>query len=162
MNKILNLIDRLLATGLIVAMLGILMAVVWQVISRYILQDPASVTEELSRFFLIWIGLLGAAYAYRQKVHLGFNLLVEKQQPKSRRITLTLVEILVFLFSASTLLFGGVELVSLTLELRQISAALGVQMGYIYLVLPVSGGLIMLYSLVNIHELWTEQSGESN
>ena len=79
MRSIIAFIDRAVAGTLILAMSGILLAVVWQVISRYVLKDPASVTEELSRFFLIWIGLLGAAYAYRQKVHLGFNLIVEKQ-----------------------------------------------------------------------------------
>jgi TRAP-type C4-dicarboxylate transport system permease small subunit len=154
MRKVIRLIDQLVAGTLMLAMTLILLTVVWQVISRYILQDPASVTEELSRFLLIWIGLLGAAFAYRQKVHLGFNLIVEKQSELVRKYILTLVELLVITFCATTLLFGGSQLVSLTLELEQISAALGIRMGYVYVVLPVSGLLLIWYGLINIHNLW--------
>ncbi|TPV59052.1 TRAP transporter small permease [Aestuariibacter sp. GS-14] len=161
MRSIIAFIDRTVAGALILAMLGILLAVVWQVISRYILKDPASVTEELSRFFLIWIGLLGAAYAYRQKVHLGFNLIVEKQPAQRRKVILTLVELLVFGFCATALLYGGNQLVSLTLQLEQISAALEVKIGYVYTVLPITGALIMLYCLINIRNLWVSDDVEA-
>lgn len=160
MRKVIRLIDQLVAGTLMLAMALILLTVVWQVISRYILQDPASVTEELSRFLLIWIGLLGAAFAYRQKVHLGFNLIVEKQSEYVRKYILTLVELLVIVFSAATLLFGGSQLVSLTLELEQISAALGIRMGYVYVVLPLSGSLLIGYGLINIHNLWLADEEE--
>ncbi|GGF77173.1 TRAP transporter small permease [Alteromonas lipolytica] len=161
MRKVIRLLDQFVAGILMLAMTLILLTVVWQVISRYVLADPASVTEELSRFLLIWIGLLGAAFAYRQKVHLGFNLIVEKQPPERRKYILTLVELLVIIFCASTLLFGGAQLVSLTLELEQISAALGVRMGYVYIVLPLSGALIICYGLINIHNLWLADEEEA-
>ena len=161
MRTLIRLLDKFVAGTLMLAMTLILLTVVWQVISRYVLQDPASVTEELSRFLLIWIGLLGAAFAYRQKVHLGFNLIVEKQSPHIRKVILTVVEFLVIIFCATTLLFGGSQLVSLTLELKQISAALGVRMGYVYMVLPVSGTLIMCYCFINIHNLWLDDNQEA-
>lgn len=154
MRKLIRLIDQLVAGTLMLAMTLILLTVVWQVISRYVLQDPASVTEELSRFLLIWIGLLGAAFAYRQKVHLGFNMIVEKQSEQVRKYTHTVVELLVIIFCATTLVFGGSQLVTLTLELEQISAALGIPVGYVYVVLPVSGILLIWYGLINIHNLW--------
>lgn len=154
MQRLIRYIDKLVASLLILAMTLILLTVIWQVISRYILQDPASVTEELSRFLLIWIGLLGAAYAYSQKVHLGFNLIIEKQSPQIRKWVLTAVELLVIIFCGSTLVFGGAQLVALTLDLKQISAALGIGMGYVYMVLPLSGGLMMFYALINIYQLW--------
>lgn len=161
MRKVIRFLDQFVAGALMLAMTLILLTVVWQVISRYILQDPASVTEELSRFLLIWIGLLGAAFAYRQKVHLGFNLIVEKQPEQRRKLILTLVELLVIVFCATTLLFGGSQLVSLTLELEQISAALGIRMGYVYTVLPLSGILIICYGLINIHNLWLADEEEA-
>lgn len=151
---IIRLIDRALAGTLIVAMISILLTVIWQVVSRYVLKDPASITEELSRFILIWIGILGAAYAYRQNAHLGFNLIVERQSRKVKRLLLTCVEIIVIIFCVLVMVYGGSELVSLTLELEQISAALGIKMGLIYSVLPLSGALIIAYALVNITTLW--------
>jgi len=151
---IIRLIDKALAGTLIVAMISILLTVIWQVVSRYVLKDPASITEELSRFILIWIGILGAAYAYRQNAHLGFNLIVERQSRKVKRLLLTCVEIIVIIFCVLVMVYGGSELVSLTLELEQISAALGIKMGLIYSVLPLSGALIIAYALVNITTLW--------
>ena len=158
---IIRLIDKALAGTLIIAMVSILLTVIWQVVSRYVLKDPASVTEELSRFILIWIGILGAAYAYRQKAHLGFNLIVERQSRKVKRLLLTCVEVIVIIFCVLVMVYGGAELVSITLELEQISAALGVKMGFIYSVLPLSGGLIIAYALVNITALWRNNNKES-
>ena len=158
---IIRLIDKALAGTLIAAMVSILLTVIWQVVSRYVLKDPASITEELSRFILIWIGILGAAYAYRQNAHLGFNLIVERQSHKVKRLLLTCVEIIVIIFCILVMVYGGAELVSLTLELEQISAALGVKMGFIYSVLPLSGSLIIAYALVNITTLWRNNNKES-
>tara|TARA_B100001964_G_scaffold239235_1_gene306264 strand:- start:1033 stop:1518 length:486 start_codon:yes stop_codon:yes gene_type:complete len=153
---IIKFIDKTLAAALVVAMTCILLTVIWQIVSRYLLQDPAAATEELSRFFLIWIGILGAAYAYKQRAHLGFNLIVERRSFAVKRILLTLVECVVIYFCVLVMVYGGPELVMLTLELNQISAALGVKMGHIYLVLPLSGLLIIGYSLVNIATLWSQ------
>ncbi len=143
------------------AMVSILLTVIWQVFSRYVLKDPASVTEELSRFILIWIGILGAAYAYRQHAHLGFNLIVERQSRNTKRVLLTCVEIIVIVFCVLVMLYGGSELVLLTLELEQISAALGIKMGVIYSVLPLSGALIIAYAFANIISLWQHNNKES-
>ena len=83
----------------------ILLTVIWQIVSRYLLQDPAAATEELSRFFLIWIGILGAAYAYKQRAHLGFNLIVERRSFAVKRILLTLVECVVIYFCVLVMVY---------------------------------------------------------
>ncbi|MGQ8364969.1 TRAP transporter small permease [Glaciecola sp. 1036] len=158
MLKIKKFLDNALAVALVIAMSSILLTVIWQVISRYLLKDPASVTEELSRFILIWIGILGAAYAYSQKAHLGFNLIVEKMSQTRKRIVLTIVELCVIAFCAVTLSYGGMKLVNLTFELEQISAALEVKMGFIYFVLPLSGCLIIFYAIMNIIDVWTNNT----
>ncbi|WP_438862488.1 TRAP transporter small permease [Neptunicella sp.] len=153
MKSLIHILDKILAFALIMAMSCILLAVSWQVISRYLLQDPSSVTEELSRFLLIWIGMLGAVYAYRQNAHLGLDLLVDKMTPAKQRITRIGIQLVVIIFSALVLLYGGAELVDLTIELKQISASLGINMGVVYAVLPVTGGMLILYALFNLSEL---------
>ncbi len=160
MRKLISMVDHVLSWTLIIAMLSILLAVVWQVISRYLLSDPASFTEELSRFLLIWIGILGAAFAYRKKAHLGFNMLVERQSATTQRWLLTAVEAVVIVFSASTLVYGGNELVALTLDLNQISASLGIKMGLIYSVLPIAGVLFIFYAAISIWNLWRDEAQE--
>ena len=75
MQKFNEWIDKALAAVLTSLMAGMVMAVTWQVFTRFILPRPSSVTEELARFLLIWIGVLGAAYALRTKSHLGIDVL---------------------------------------------------------------------------------------
>ena len=154
MKQLVRFIDSALSLTLAVAMTGILVAVVWQVISRYLLGDPASYTEEVARFLLIWIGILGAALAYRKRAHLGFSLLVDKLSGQNKKVALTLIASVVILFCAIVMVNGGALLVELTWSLNQISASLGIKMGYVYSVLPLSGLLIIFYSLVDIHNLW--------
>ncbi len=71
MNSVMRVIDRALAWVLMVLMAVMVIDVTWQVVTRFILSEPSSVTEELARFLLVWIGLLGAAYAFRVRAHLA-------------------------------------------------------------------------------------------
>ena len=133
------------------------LAVLWQVASRYLLGDPSSVTEELARFLLIWLGLLGAAYAFGQRAHValpGLLRLIERRmaiRPRgSRRPTQWsrwAPIAAVALFALGVLGAGGLRLVGLVLDLEQRSAALAVPLGWVYLVLPLAALLILLYCL---------------
>ncbi|MGB0188486.1 MAG: TRAP transporter small permease, partial [Aequoribacter sp.] len=71
MQALTQWLDRGFRVLLVGLMAGMVTAVCWQVISRYALNDPAAWTEEMARFLLMWIGLLGACYAYREGQHLG-------------------------------------------------------------------------------------------
>ena len=64
-----------------------------------------------------------------------------------KQIVAIVVQTLIFLFALIIMVIGGLRLVQITFFLNQISAALGIKMAYIYLVLPISGCLIMYYSL---------------
>ena len=55
---------------------------------------------------------------------------------------------LILIFAVVVLLAGGLRLVQTTLNYQQTSAALQIPLGYVYLVLPLSGLLISFYSLV--------------
>ena len=124
--------------------------VTWQVASRFIFRAPSSVTEELAGFLLIWIGLLGSAYGFRTGAHPGIDLLVARLDGRWRRGGLILAHGLVLLFALATMVVGGLWLVRLAFRLDQISAAMGVQMGFVYLALPISGALIAFFSLESI------------
>ena len=142
--------DRVLKFLLIVLMSVLVLSISWQVASRYFLRDPSSWTEELARFALIWAGLLGAVYAYRTHAHVGIDLLARHLQPPGRRLLEMVSAICVIVFSLAVILIGGGNLVLLTAELEQTSAALGIQMAWVYAVIPVCGVLLILYALYDI------------
>jgi|SRR5690606_12289890 TRAP-type C4-dicarboxylate transport system, small permease component len=158
MQKLLTKLDRVLALILMVLMATIVVDVTWQVLSRFILGNPSSVTEEIARFLLIWIGLLGAAYAFRTHSHLGLDLFTAKMAPARRHVAEVFSQVMSFIFSAWVMVYGGVNLVKLQFDLGQTSAALEINMGYVYSVIPIAGVLICIYAIDNIFSAKTRLS----
>ncbi|MDJ0711955.1 MAG: TRAP transporter small permease [Woeseiaceae bacterium] len=152
-----GMLDRFLRFALAFLMTAMVGSVVWQVLSRYLFVVPAAWTEELARFLLIWIGMLGAAYAYRQGSHLGIDLLAEKLAEIGKQRLHRIVHIVCLLFAASVLVVGGGSLVSMTWELKQYSAAMGLPIAYVYAVIPASGVLISLFAADAIADGSTRQ-----
>ena len=150
MEKLTKVITKILEVVLISLMSIIVLDVSWQIFTRFILQDPSSYTEELAGFLLIWIGLLGASYALYTKAHLGIDILMTKVKGAERRVVVIVIYTIVLLFAFFILVIGGIKLVNITFDLNQISAAMGIPMGYVYLVLPLTGILMMYYSIVFI------------
>lgn len=145
-------IDRVLAGALIVLMAAAVINVLWQVITRWVLDNPSSYTEELARYLLIWIGLLGSAYAAGKKLHLAIDLVPSKLEGRSRHVIEVVIQLFIFLFAMSVMVVGGIRLMSLAIMMGQVSAALGISLGYVYVVLPLSGLLIAFYSVDAIYE----------
>jgi len=142
----LKTIDIILEKILIFLMSILVLDVLWQVIGRYILKSPSSFTDEMAGFILIWLGLLGAAYVSGKKEHLAIDILLQKSNKKQRRIINIMIDIFVILFAISVLIIGGLWLVYTRFELDVKSPALGIPMGYVYIVLPLSGFLIFYYA----------------
>lgn len=147
MRELMGQLDRIVEIFLCLLMVFLVLNVSWQVITRFILPEPSSYTEEVARFLLMWIGLLGAAYAYRKKMHLGIDIISEKLQGRTKYVTTLFVYFLTLLVAIAVLIVGGTNLVLLTLELNQLSSSLGLPMGLVYLCLPLSGFLIVLYTV---------------
>ncbi len=157
-----RIIDRALAALLIVLMSLMVLVVSWQVATRYLLNSPSSYTEELATYLLIWISLLGAAYALRVRAHLGLDILVRRLRADRQRSMRMFAHSVIIVFSLVVLVFGGGWLVYVTLDLNQLSAAFQVPVGYVYLALPLSGLLMTYYSGIAIHSLMqrNEPGGE--
>lgn len=151
MTKLVHWVDTLLKWFLASLMAGIVLVVCWQVVSRYVLGAPSSITEELSRCLLIWIGMIGAAFAYRTGVHLGLDIVTRRLKVERQRHVQLVLTAAVVLFAFNVMVIGGGNLVWLTYELNQMSAALGIRMAYIYIAIPLSGMLIVFYGLSQLY-----------
>ena len=161
-NHIRTGLDRFLETLVALIMAVLVADVVWQVFTRFVLNSPSSWTDELATFLLIWAGLLGACVALKRGAHLGIDYFVGKLKPRSRVYTDLLVFICTGLFAGLVLGYGGLTLVIKTLSLDQISPALGIKMGYVYLALPISGFFLLIYSLEFLGERITTLYGNSS
>ncbi len=142
-------IDHIL--GIILSfIMGILVIdVLWQVASRYLLSTPSPFTDELAGFLLIWVGLLGAAYITGTHGHLAIDLLPSKLEPEKKKKLNLVINFLITAFAFTVLIIGGSWLVYTRFKFGQISASLSLPLGYVYSVLPISGVFIVYYSLSN-------------
>lgn len=143
-------LDKILGGFLVSLLVVMVLAVLWQVFSRYVMQSPSSVTEELARYLLIWIGILGAAYAAGQQEHLAINLLEEKLNIKNKKRLRIVIDLLIIFFCVTVLLIGGGNLVYVNYDLGQSSAALEIPLYIVYTVVPLSGILVIVYKINEI------------
>lgn len=153
-NTKLNL-DKWIAHFLVVLMTLMVLNVTWQVVSRYIFQSPSSFTDELSRYMLIWVGMLGAAYVAGKNEHLAIDILLTKLEEKAQDKLMILINCCVLIFALLVMVIGGSNLVYLTFILEQRSAVLQIPLAYIYGIIPFSGLLVIYYQLVSIKFLKT-------
>ena len=127
--------------------------VLWQVFSRYLLSSPSSFTDELAGYLLIWVGVLGAAYVEGRLEHLAIDILLQRSPEKRKRVLELIIRVMIFLFALSVMVIGGTYLVYTRFVLEVKSAALQLPLGYVYIVLPLSGLIIMFYEVMHITRL---------
>ncbi|MBN1482507.1 TRAP transporter small permease [candidate division KSB1 bacterium] len=139
-------LDRFLETLVAASMAILTIDVSWQVITRFILKNPSSWTEELATNLMIWVGLLGAAVALNYKDHLGIDYFVGKLSEKKRLWTEMFAYLCITLFSFLVMFLGGLKLVAITFRFGQLSPAMKLPMGYVYLAVPVAGVFLAIYS----------------
>lgn len=142
-----KIIETGLEWTLVFFMSLLVLDVLWQVASRYIMQSPSSFTDELAGYLLIWVGLLGAAYVAGKREHLAIDILLQRSKPATRYRLEIIITLLIILFAVTVLVIGGSWLAYSRFYLSVTSAALGLPLGFVYLVLPVSGLLIAYFDI---------------
>lgn len=149
-----KIVDRITAT--LTCSLMIVMVVVssWQVFTRFVLNAPSTVSEEFLRYSLIWLTMIGSAYAYGKRKHLAVVFVARKVPEKYQLYVNLLVEAVVLLFVIVILFFGGIK--ASQNAIGQVSSALGIQMKYLYLSLVVSSVLFLFYSIIHIIEYFAD------
>jgi TRAP-type C4-dicarboxylate transport system permease small subunit len=160
-----KILDFLLEVLLMIVLVALVLDVLLQVLVRFapkildVIPLPLPIekilrtgTEELAVFMLIWVSLLGAAVALGRGAHLGIDYFIGKLPAKIRISTEVFAFLVVAMFSFTVMILGGIELVTDTLRLEQISPAINVKVGYVYLAIPISGFFLVLYSVIGLFE----------
>ena len=147
-------VDRLSAVVRVVVLLmatAIFVIIVVTVITRYGFNYVLSWSEEVPRYLLIWISFLGAAACVDLRDHIAVDYFYRRFSDRVRRAVQFLINAGIFAFGWIMLLYG----------VRFVQAFGGDFMESIpftniwyYTALPVSGGLLMLYSLRDQLNLW--------
>ncbi len=148
MRAVRHILDFILSVVSCLLLIIMVAVLTWQVFSRYALNAPSTFSEEMLRYSVIWLSMLGAAYATGKNAHMVVDFFQEKTKGIVRDILELLVPIAFLLFAFFALIHGGV--LGMQNAQNQYSPVLRIPMAYIYLALPASGVFIIIYSILNI------------
>jgi len=155
-------IDRLsyqadrLARFLVALMMAVMSAVVlFGVFNRFIFKIPISWTEEIAKYLLIWISMLGSAVAVRIGAHVGVGLIVTKLK-KSPRNIVSWVNQLTIVGFVVILIYLGMK-VSLK-ELHTFGYSTRIPMFWPYLAIPVGCFMNLIQLLYILKMLFKNES----
>ena len=139
--------------GVVIVALFMLMTVIgtYQIVTRYFFKRPSTVSEELLTYSCTWMALLASAYVFGKRDHMRMGFLADKITGNARKYLEVAIDLLTFAFAGIVMVYGGLSITKLTMI--QTTASLRVPMGYIYVIVPVTGLLIMLFSLMNAADM---------
>ena len=144
-KKIINKVVEWFSISLIVVMV---LLVLWQVIARYVLNNPSTFSEALTRYMFVWLVLVTSTYAFGTREHMCISVFKNKLKDKSKAVVNILIEAITLIFAAGILVYGGTNISSL--QMVQLDSSLLIPMGVIYSIIPICGIVIIFYCICNI------------
>ena len=114
----------------------------YQIVTRFVFNSPSTVSEELLTYSFTWMALLATAYVFGKRDHMRMGFLADKFNQKTQKLLSIVSELLIMLLAGAVMVYGGFNIVQL-----------GIPMGVVYIIIPVSGILIVVYSVLNIADL---------
>ncbi|WP_432204743.1 TRAP transporter small permease [Cetobacterium somerae] len=148
MDKLRESINKfifIISASLLIIMVA---TVAWQVASRYVFNSPSIFTDELARFLLMWIGMLGTTYAFGSKSHLSMDYLHTFLKVDTVKVIKIILPILSIVFMGFVMVWGGTLLTLNTM--KQLSPVLYIPMGVVYSILPITGVINIFYFITYI------------
>ena len=151
MRQLRNILNRILEFLAAISFLVMVVLPCWQVFTRYVLQNPSSWSEELVSYMFAWMALLGASIVVGERGHMNIPIVVERMGKGAQLFFSIFSEVVACVFAAVILVMGGVQITSLAMG--QMTSSLGVAVGIFYIVLPLSGVLNVVYTILNIYDI---------
>ena len=147
MKQIRIKVNKIIERFLVLILVGMVLNVIWQVFTRFLTSSPSAFTNELARYLMIWLGILGAAYVSGKQEHVAIDFFVKKFNNSLRRFIDRFVLFSILSFAFFVMIIGGFNLVYITLKLEQYSPSLQIPLALVYSIIPISGLLIIFYKV---------------
>lgn len=151
LHKIRKGIDSVLSGACIVLFAAMVIIGTYQIVTRFVFNSPSTVSEELLTYSFAWMALFSSALVFGKRDHMRMGFLADKMEGTKKKTLEVVIEVLILLFALAVMVYGGFNIMDLTMT--QKTASLGIPMGVVYTVLPVSGILIVIYAVLNIVDL---------
>lgn len=129
MRQFVDLFFRFLDFLLIILLSGMAIMVFVNVILRYAFNSGLTVSDEMSRYFFVWLTFIGAVVGFREFGHMGVESLVATFGRRGRVICMALSNLLIF--SVSAIFFWGTWK-QLPINASMSAPVTGLSMGWVY------------------------------
>lgn len=144
-------IDKILSIACVIIFGEMVVVGTYQIVTRFVFNSPSTVSEELLTYSFAWLALLSAAYIFGKREHMRMGFLADKVTGSAKKVLEIVIEAVIVAFAVIVMVYGGFNIMGLTMA--QTTASLPVTMGMIYTVLPLSGIIIAIYGVLNIIDL---------
>jgi TRAP-type C4-dicarboxylate transport system permease small subunit len=158
MDRISNNINRCAEVAVFVIISAMAVAVLIEVIFRYLLLLPLFWTEEFARYCLVWSSLLAAGIALKRGQHIAVAFVAERLPERIRMAAALWGDILVAALLA-VILWGGIYLV--TLARHQLSPAMRLSMSLPYMAIPTGSAIMLFHVLASIYRRSRDMVGRT-
>lgn len=136
--------------------LGIMTIItVYAVFNRFIFKQAITWSDEATRYLFIWVSLIGASIGVEQGSHANVSVFVDLL-PKGMRKYAYIIANALCVFFCIVLVYTGIQLV--VAQSNQVSAAMRINMSFVYSAIPVSFALMGINFIVNIVKLLSEDN----
>lgn len=151
MKTLRNIMNKVLGIACILIFAVMVVIGTYQILVRYLFNSPSTVSEELLTYSFTWMALLAAALVFGKREHMRMGFLADKLPIEKLKVLNIVIEAVTIVFAAIVMVYGGMEITALSMT--QKTASLGIPMGYIYLVVPITGVIIAVYGILNIVDI---------
>jgi TRAP-type C4-dicarboxylate transport system permease small subunit len=155
MDKVSDTIDKFIRMILAIMLSVMIVVVLFGVINRFLLKFPISWTEEVARFLMTWICMLGSTIAIKDGTHVAVLYFVSKFDIKYRHKIALLNHILIIGFLAIPAFYGIKLCIS---QAGQLSPALRISMFFPFLSVPFGSLVMILHEFVNLKAVYIQNS----
>lgn len=162
MDKVISA-TRLVCVVISVAMrvmLAVMFAIfISLVVTRYFFSYSPPWSEEVSRFLLVWISMLGAAVLVLYQDHFALHMLVQKLSPRMKLVHSLVVQI-VILIVCGVVFYHAIPFAWSARDV--IASGSGMSMFWPKLSVPVGMGLMIVFVLVSILDILRQLGGQAH
>ncbi len=156
MKAIEKILDAVMRFLMALAMGALVVGGTWQIVSRWILGNPSTFTDEFLRYVLIWASLLGSAYCFYRDEHLSLTLITDRAKGVFSVILSVFIEACTLFFVCYVFVYGGWKLAAAAIN---ISSVIHIPFSFLYSILPLAGIFIVLARILKYAQLLAARKG---
>ncbi|MBP1851587.1 TRAP transporter small permease [Rhizobium halophytocola] len=152
MQRVVDLFYRFLEFLMILLLAGMAIMVFGNVVLRYGFNSGLTVSDEMSRYFFVWLTFIGAVVGFREYGHMGVETLVAMFGRRGRIICMIISNLVII--GVSGIFFWGTWK-QLPINMSMAAPVTGLSMGWVYGIGFFTGAACVLIALERLFRLLT-------